>query len=33
MRRVAVGTAVVILASASLGQAQRGATDVTQWRG
>lgn len=33
MRQLVVTAAVVVLASASLGQAQRASTDVTQWRG
>ncbi len=33
MRRLVGMAAVVVLASASLGQAQRASTDVTQWRG
>lgn len=33
MRRLAGAAVVVVLASTSLGQAQRASTDVTQWRG
>lgn len=33
MRRLVETAAVVVLASTSLGQAQRASTDVTQWRG
>ena len=33
MRRLVGTVAVVVLASTSLGQAQRASTDVTQWRG